>query len=207
MADVKLNPVFEAFGKKIGDLVFYTYNGKTHVRRKGNPGNPKTPGQMSVRNSLSELATDWASMNGMMHEGWKQWAEKRKMKGNNAFIGQNFEKQRQGLPVELFKPVGSIRITEFTAAPAGTGSITCTFTIEGGSQDRHVYFFTKQRSGNIASGDLTMHSAGLSPASPYTITGLEPGAEHCVYISVTNNEYNSATEVSASLGVIASAGI
>ena len=41
MADVKINPIFEGFSKQIGDLVFVNTNGKTFVRRKGNPGNPR----------------------------------------------------------------------------------------------------------------------------------------------------------------------
>lgn len=62
MADVRLNPVFEAFKKQIGDLVFYEYNRKTRVRRKGIPKNTKTAKQVLVRNSLAELVSDWASM-------------------------------------------------------------------------------------------------------------------------------------------------
>ena len=67
MADVKINPVFEGFSRQIGDLVFVTLNGKTFVRRKGNPGNPKTLKQMGVRNSFSELVRDWSSQSGIMH--------------------------------------------------------------------------------------------------------------------------------------------
>jgi hypothetical protein len=35
MADTKLNPIFEGFSKKIGNLVFCERNGKTIVRRLG----------------------------------------------------------------------------------------------------------------------------------------------------------------------------
>ncbi len=207
MADVKLNPVFESFAKQIGDLVFYTYNGKTHVRRKGNPGNPKTPGQVIVRNSLVELVTDWSNTNGVLHEGWKQWAGKRKMKGNNAFVSQNFEKQRAGQPVELFKPVGDLKLLEFSATEGGSGSLECTFNIKGGGADKYLYIFTKKRTESFADGELVMHSVGEQPVSPCTVTGLEPGAGYCVYAAVTNGEYSAATEVSASIGVIARAGI
>jgi hypothetical protein len=207
MADAKINPVFEGFSRQIGDLVFVHSNGKTFVRRKGNPGNPKTAKQLSVRKTLSELVIDWSSLDGMMHMGWKQWSAKKKKKGNNVFVGENFEKQRAGLPIQLFRPVGKLKLTVFTAMPGASGGITCEYTIEGGGTGKYIYFFTKKRINGIAGGGITMHSGGADPVSPYTINGLEPGSEYCVYAVVTNGEYSSATEVSASIGVVAMAGV
>ncbi len=206
MADVRLNPVFEAFKKQIGDLVFYELNGKTHVRRKGTPKNPKTPEQVLVRNSLSELVRDWSSMNGIMHLGWQAWASKKKMKGNNAYSSENFEKQRAGEPVELFKPVGSLKLSSFSALPGQSSEITCSFEITGGSSGRFINFFTKRRDSETEHEGFTMHSSAASPESPFTINGLIPGAEYFVYAVATNAEYDNATEVSASRGVICAAG-
>ena len=174
MADVKLNPVFEGFAKKIGDLVFVTSNGKTFVRRKGNPGNPKTLKQMGVRKSLSELVIDWSYLTGIMHEGWKLWGAKKKMKGNNIFVSENFQKQRTGLPIQLFRPVGNLKLTEFTAAAGAAGEIICQYTIEGGASGKHIYFFTKKQVEGIAAGEITTYNGGADPASPFTVTGL-PG--------------------------------
>ena len=206
MADVKLNPVFEAFRKQIGNLVFFELNGKTHVRRKGIIRNPKSPEQVEVRSSLSELVTDWSSLNGMMHTGWQLWAAKKKMKGNNAYVSENFEKQRNSEPVELFKPVGSITLNAFTAAPGAAGEITCTFEITGGSTGRFIHFFTKRRDTGMQREGFAMHSSAESPVSPFTITGLVQGAEYYVYAAVTDSAYDTAKEVSASIGVISAAG-
>jgi len=206
MADVKLNPVFEAFKKQIGDLVFYQLNGKTHVRRKGSPKNPKTPEQLLVRNSLSELVRDWSSMNGIMHLGWQAWASKKKMKGNNAYSSENFEKQRSGEPVELFKQVGTLKLSSFSALPGQSGEITCSFEITGGNAGRYINFFTKRRDNGALGEGFTIHSSAVSPESPFTINGLIPDAEYFVYAAVTNSEYDNATEVSASRGVICAAG-
>jgi len=207
MADVKINPVFEGFSKQIGDLVFVQLNGKTFVKRKGNPGNPKTLKQIGVRNSLSELVKDWASLNGMMHEGWKQRAKKMRKKGNNVFVSENFTNQRSGLPIQLFRAVGNLKLTAFTAAAGSSGEITCQYTIAGGGSGKHIYFFTKKQVNGMAAGKITSHDGGADPVSPFTITGLEPSTGYYIYAVVTNGEYDSATEVSESLGLISSSGI
>jgi len=207
MADVKINPVFEGFSRQIGDLVFVTSNGKTFVKRKGNPGNPKTLKQMGVRNSLSELVRDWSSQNGIMHEGWKQWAKKKKKKGNNVFVSENFEEQRAGLPIQLFRAVGKLKLTSFTAEAASSGEITCRFTIAGESSGKHIYFFTKKQVMEMAVGEIVMHDGGADPVSAFTITGLEPSTGYYVYAVITNGEYDSATEVSSSIGVVAVSGV
>jgi hypothetical protein len=207
MADAKINPVFEGFSRQIGDLVFVTSNGKTFVRRKGNPGNPKTLKQMGVRNSLSELVRDWSSLNGIMHEGWKQWAKKKKKKGNNVFVSENFEEQRAGMPLQLFRAVGRLKLASFTAEAGSSGEITCRYTIAGESSGKHLYLFTKKQAMGMAVGEITMHDGGADPVSPFTITGLVPSTGYYVYAVVTDGEYDSAAEVSASIGVVAVSGV
>ncbi len=174
MADVKINPVFEGFSKQIGDLVFVQSNGKTFVRRKGNPGNPKTLSQMGVRNSLSILVKDWASLKGIMHEGWKEWAKKKKKKGNNLFVSENFQNQRTGLPIQLFRPVGNLKLKSFTAETGGSGEIFCNYSIEGSTSGRYICFFIKKQMEGMALGEIIIHSEPVAPSSPFTITGLEP---------------------------------
>lgn len=207
MADVKINPVFEGFSKKIGDLVFFQVDGKTFVKRKGNPGNPKSMKQMNVRNSLSELVSDWASLPGIMHQGWKELGKKKKMKGNNLFVSENFRKQITGQPIQLFSPVGNMKLAAFTASQGGPGEIICSCSVDGAVDGIHVSLFSKKRSDGMAAGEIVSYNGGADPSLPYTITGLEPGVEYYIYAVVTDGEYSTATVVSASLGVIAAAGV
>ncbi len=207
MADVKVNPVFEGFSKQIGDLVFFQSNGKTFVKRKGNPGNPRTLKQMSVRTSFSELISDWSSLTGIMHEGWNLRGKKKKMRGNNVFVKDNFQNQRIGSPIQLFHAVGKLVLSNFSAAPGSSGEILCSYTNSGVNAGNNIYFFTKKLTMGIASGEIVMHNGGDGTLTQHTITGLEPGAGYCIYAIVTDAEYSIAVEVSASIGVIASAGI
>ena len=99
---------------------------------------------MSVRNSLSELVKDWSSLNGITHEGWKQRAKKMKKKGNNVFVSENFQNQRTGLPIQLSRAVGKLKLSVFTAEAGSAGEIICQYAIAGDGTGNHIYFFIKK---------------------------------------------------------------
>ncbi len=206
MANIKLNPVFEAFSKKVGDLVFYTRSGKTFARRKGERKDPATSEQLEIRSTFSELASDWSTINGPMHRCWNQWALKKKKRGHNAYIGENFSRQRNGEPVELFKPMGNLSIQNFSASPGASGEITCSFTPGQSEGSPRIYFFTKERIEGMSTGEIRMHDGGKTPQSPFTITGLAPGAEYAVYAVLTDGKYDEAVQVSASLSSVCASG-
>jgi len=203
MANVKLNPVFEGFSNKVGELVFYNRNGKTYARRKGERTDPASPEQLEVRSTFTELTTDWGSVNGPMHRGWDKWAEKKGKRGHNAYISENFSKQRSGEPVELFKPMGDLNLDSFTAGPGGgSGEITCEFSHNETENGIRLYLFTKKRENGLSTGEIVMHEGGKNTGSPFTITGLEAGAEYAVYAVLTDGKYNEAEQVSASMGTV-----
>ena len=53
---------------------------------------------------------------------------------------------------------------------------------------------------------ISRHDAGAGTVSPFTITGLETGAEYYIYPVVTDTEYDSALTVSQSVAASSVAG-
>ena len=207
MADVNLNPVFENFRRKIGDLVFYTRKGDTFVRRKGMTRNPKTEAQMAVRNAFSSLVVDWRQMNGVMHRSWEHFAKGKKYSGYNAFLASNVERRKGNLPMELFKALGEERLIDFSAEKgASEGEVTCRFTMPQGSAEKHVTFFSRKKLSVNGDSRIIRTDGGANPASPVTISGLERGAEYEIHAVISDAQYASATKVSESLSGSAIAG-
>ena len=204
MADVGLNPVFESFRRKIGDLVFFQRNGETFVRRKGQIRNPKSPEQLEVRNAFSSLVSDWKSMNGVMHAGWMKRAKNEKYSGYNLFIARNAADRREGRTIELFSSMGEEPLAAFAVQPGSAqGSVECAFTMEAGEPGRHLTVFARRKDG---AAPLRRHDAGADPVSPVTVTNLEPGAEYEFYAVVTDAAYTAATKVSASSAAVSLTG-
>lgn len=100
MAEVELNPVFEGFSRKIGDLVFYNRAGDTFVRRPGSYRDVKTEKQMEIRNTFSAVAAICKLRSNIMQASWNKNVKSGKISGYNDFISTNFSLQRNGEPIQ-----------------------------------------------------------------------------------------------------------
>ena len=67
MAQAKLNPVFDGFSHSIGNLTFFTRNGKTYTRRRRMPSGVKTTVQEAVRSGFSQ---DWETFPVIVPTAW-----------------------------------------------------------------------------------------------------------------------------------------
>jgi hypothetical protein len=185
---------------KLGDVVFSEWKGIPYVRDYVKNEDPGTPKQKEVRTAFTSLTKLWKSNNGVMRMSWDEYVNSRKlsMTGYNAFIGANSKKERAGEPLELFRPMGEEPLADFAAeAGASSGEITCTFTPPGNGS--HITFFTRKVPGNGEIELLSKHDAGSGTATPYTLTGLEPGAAYHVYGVVTDAAYDESAMVSAAV--------
>lgn len=207
MSKVKLMSLVKENRGKLGDVIFSEWKGIPYVRDYVKTDNPNTPKQQEVRNAFTSLSKLWKSNNGVMRMSWDEYVNSRKlsMTGYNAFIGANSKKERAGEPLELFRPMGEEPLADFIAeAGASSGEITCTFTTPGNGS--HITFFTRKAPGG-AEADTTLHrhDAGAGAASPYTITGLEPGTAYHVYGVVTDAAYEESAMASAAVTASVSA--
>lgn len=200
MSKIKLMSLVKENRGKLGDVIFSEWKGIPYVRDYVKTEDPNTPKQQEVRSAFTRLSKLWKSSNGVMCMSWDQYVDARKlsMTGFNAFIGANSKRERAGEPLELFRPMGEEPLADFAAeAGASSGEITCTFTppVNGS----HITFFTRKVSGGGEIELLRKHDAGTGTASPYTITGLEPGAAYHVYGVVTDAAYDESAMVSSAV--------
>jgi hypothetical protein len=94
--------------------------------------------------------------------------------------------------------MGEEPLADFAAeAGASSGEITCTFTPPGNGS--HITFFTRKVPGNGEIELLSKHDAGSGTTTPYTLTGLEPGAAYHVYGVLTDATYDESAMVSAAV--------
>jgi hypothetical protein len=167
-----------------------------------------TPKQAEVRSAFSLLVTAWKIMGRLMQASWNLFSTGQNMTGRNAFIGANVTRVIAGEALELFKPMGEEPPASFSAqAGAAAGGITCSFTLPPGSVDKHLFIFTQLKDSGKGTGDIKRYEAGVNPASPFEIEGLEPGAEYFVYALLADDEYANAVKASEAVVVTATTGV
>ena len=198
MGKVRTNAAIKGFSNNIDGFVYYERDGKTYVRPYRKPANPRTVKQQKVRDAFLALSSTWKHVDGIVRESWRSIGRKTKISGFNSFLGKNANLQRNGEPLALcMGNNGTAPLAGFAAQPgANPGEIQVSFTPVNG--DHHLAFFAQKKEAETAGGPLTRHDAGAQPASPFTVSGLEPGKTYHVYAVVTDAAYAEATEVSAS---------
>ncbi len=207
MATVKLNILVSDVRNRLGNVVFSKWKKTNYVREYAQYSRGNTPRQVEVRSAFSLLASVWKTMGIFMQSTWDHFSSGQNMTGRNAFIGANVKNVIDGAPLELFKPMGKMPVASFSAgAGSSPGAIRCLFALPAGSENSYVFFFSQLRNEGRGTNVIRRFDAGMNPASPFDLTGLNAGAEYFVYAVLADNGYLNASEASASTAVSATAG-
>ena len=205
MSEFELNPMFLRMRRSLGDIVIYEREGQLYTRIKGKRGRTPSDAQRVVHGTFQRLTSDWSAVNGIMHTAWYASGEARRINGYNLFIKENFASERAGRPIELFRAVGDTDAPQILGAPAGSGEINISWTLPA-SGDRSLHLFVKKQTAGISDGVIRRISIASGAASPYLLSGLEPGSGYYVYAVLTDGEYAASQRVSASTGIVVTAG-
>jgi len=206
MAKVTYNALIKDVRCRLDNVVFSKWKDTSYVKPYKKPSNPNSPEQMRVRNAFSRLVKNWTEGDRLLRGGWENHAKGRNMTGYNAFIGANTELQKNGEPIELFKPLGEAGLASFNAAKGSSaGEIKCLIKVPAGANGKHLTIFTQKSQDGIATGPFTRHDMGAVNGEEYILTGLETGGTYFVYAVITNNRYQDASAISASNGAVSEA--
>jgi len=208
MAKVMFTSLVSDVRNRVGTIVYSKWK-KTHYVREHVPHNRSASAkQLEVRSAFILLVEIWKSMDGIMQESWENSAKRQNMTGYNSFLGRNSKNVRNNEALELFRELGEEQpLASLSASGGASGSIVCAFVMPADSAGRHVIFFSQKIDAGKETAEIKRHEADPNPASPFTITGLEPGVSYFIYAVVTDNTYANATTVSTALSVPATAGV
>jgi len=88
MAEVFLNPAFTSISGRVGNVVFFSYGGRTFFRAYVVPCNPDTPAQRSNRRLFSEAMKAWQRLSLFDKNAYNRRARRLGMTGHNLFISR-----------------------------------------------------------------------------------------------------------------------
>jgi len=188
---------------RMDDAVLAKWKGVTYMKpyKKSVSRSEK---QVFVRKVFKSLSADWKSLTGIIRGSWEFFVQGKSLTGLNAFIAANFNHRRAGEPLELCPAMGEEILMNFTAeAGSAPGEITCSFLQP--AEGCHITFFTREVTELDTQPGFMRHDAGAGSVSPFTLTGLEQGAQYHVFAVVTDAEYVNASTVSVSVSASAEA--
>jgi len=201
MAQWELSPAFMKVRRRLGNMVFYELKGEIHARKRPSKREKDSPAQAEVISTFKKLIGDWRCLDSVIQESWRAAArsQPRHGSGYTLFMGTNLSHRRRGEPLELSKTLGQSPLLYFRARLGhAPGEIRCEFAFADPPAGRHLSFYIQKREDGFASGELARIEAGMETASPFTLSGLEPGGEYFIYAAVTEKAYSESLMVSSS---------
>ena len=88
MATAKVNPLIKKLRGNIGDLIICRRRGRTYLRSRVIPRNPRTEKQMENRSKFSLAVEAWQSLPESEKDKYRYRARRRKYYGYNLFISE-----------------------------------------------------------------------------------------------------------------------
>ena len=208
MAKVRLSTLVADVRNRLGNVVFSKWKETNYVREYTTYSRGNSEKQIEVRNAFALLVSVWRNMGNAMHASWNSYAKDMNMTGFNAFIKANSARVLNGEALELFKKSDVEKLLTISAdGNASSGEIVCSLSIPENTGAEYVVFFVQRILDGNATDDIRTFEAGINPASPFTITGIVPGAEYFVYAVLADGDYASAKAVSASVSMRVTAGV
>lgn len=165
----------------IGDtLTTQDWKGRTYMRKKPVPAQPKSGKQVGMRAMFSYLSQHWKALSTADAETWEPPAARANVLPFNAYMNQNLLAWATGLrPYEAFPrgAPGTPGVVSIMAATPGERHVVITYDASGAINPQGVTFSLDRNSGFTPSLE---HAVKVIPAPPpgvttETLTGIESG--------------------------------
>ena len=91
MAGIEFNQIIKSMSGRMGNVVFYTRNGRCFARTYVKPNDPCTKKQAGRRDSFARLVTGWRETDETERDEWRQRARRKNMSGYNLYISEGMK--------------------------------------------------------------------------------------------------------------------
>ncbi|MEE9602965.1 MAG: hypothetical protein V3V75_06660 [Thermoguttaceae bacterium] len=193
-----------ASGSRGGAMVFSNWKGRAYVRELVKPSNPKSGGQVGIRQMLKFLSQDWTNIGATPQASWEDRADQAVVSPFNSYIGYNMFRWRDFLAPTDTDPeatADSPATMGTLAAVAGVRSITVTQPITTASDGWGVIFFRDTSSSIAVAFDNARHTGKIAATADvvFVDSPLAAGTYYyrCSHFTKDGRKTDEVTEVNA----------
>lgn len=86
MAIIKLNPMYQSIGGRLGNIVLYNRYDREYARVFVKPVNPNTMEQKKIRRTFGDAVRSWQELSGEVKHKYNMKARRLPMSGYNLYI-------------------------------------------------------------------------------------------------------------------------
>ncbi len=170
----------DASGSIADALTFSKWKGRSYVRQRVVPANPRSPLQVSVRAMLKFLSQAWVNVGSTPQASWEDLADASAISPFNAYIGKNQQRWREFQAPSQTHPAaetGTEPVATLDSATGGVRHIDLEFTITTLNDAWGVMIFRSTTStfATAISNCIAVLEVDQTGTLVYTDSNLTPG--------------------------------
>jgi len=192
MALVTFSPIISDIRNAAGNAVFSRWKGRSYIRERVIPANPRSAAQTTQRQYLAKVVGWWHDLKTVIKDCCDTLGAEYQISGFNAFTARNVKDMADGVDERIIplntpeNPVDNVQ----ASTGSGSGEINVTWS-QGQAEATGLMFAfvepaaTPAGQSNIAEG--TWAGSTLASDESGTLTGLSPGVEYNIWLLVKNS--------------------
>lgn len=195
-----------ASGTLAKTIVFSNWKGRSYVRERVIPSNPRSGGQVGMRAMFKFLTQDWTNISAANKATWETRADQNSVSEFNAYLSYNqfrwrdFKAPTQHDPEDTADTAPTLGTL---AAAAGVRSITVTQPVTAAADGWGIAFFRSTSTGFDSAYDNLVAVKAVDGTNDviFVDSPLDPGTYYYVVRSITDDGQLSAqsSEVNATV--------
>lgn len=175
---IRFSPLLAGASGKAADAVAASWKGRAYIRKHVIPANPKTAGQIAVRESMARCVTLWRSLSSTIKAWLDTYGTGYRMSGYNVFVQKCRALEQVPSPLVVVPANPNVAALTDLAGTNGDTETVITWTDPTLSGFTKIALILRDEAGVIFSDEIL--SIDMS-AETHTITGLTNGNNYTLY--------------------------
>lgn len=185
---VQFSVVFSGASGKAGDVVASRWKGRSYVRRRVIPANPRSTLQTTQRNFLAKIVGWWHDLKVLLKDSCDELGATWSVSGFNAFVARNLKDMADAVDerlIPLNSPVNPIDNLVAVVGLTIPGDIDLTWTQGEATTGQKIFLAWEKTSTPAGQSAIAYKDSGvLVEAESTTLGDLDPGEEYNVWAFV-----------------------
>ncbi len=199
MATVRFSPLISSMSGSTANVVFSVWKGRSYVRERVIPANPRSDDQVQQRNYMSKCVGWWHDMKAILKVACDELGATWSVSGFNAFVARDLKDMADGVAARIMplnSPVNPVDNFEAATGTVDPGDISLSWTQGEAAALADAWVAYEKADVPAGQSAIVIQTTGIAvETGAATLTGLDPGEVYRLWLLVKREKTDLVSEM------------